>query len=483
MFFPIPAEPPPYGTLVEIVDDESREVDAGHPDIGTTSIAAETVDLKRPLGATSTRPSPPETASRENQPRIPARGNSATPGRGLGDEHLLGDWSGIRTKLSNAGVVPIVSYTTQLVGNARGGTRKITRQAGQFVFGARLDLDKIVGLPGTFQASLNKRYGDSFNAESGLNALITPQSLQGRGEIWRVSQFWYNLKEGAFDLKLGRMQMNEDFDRARCDFVGGYLCSGENVRVAPVSWVNTPISQWGARLSVTIAPGLKLKGGLFQYNPKNLDAERPLYFGWKGGTGVTIPMEISYEPKLFGRLDGSYTVGMVYTDGTVDDPVLNSDGKIRLVYGGKPARHSAQTGFYITSRQQLTAPREDGAGALSVFFNLSTFTRKTTRNESVWGLGMNYSGLIPGRPQDEIGIGVGSARINDRITMATRLANRLDGKDRPVPTREYGLEAYYAIHLRPGFVVQPGIQYIIDPGGISQRRNAVLFELATNIQL
>lgn len=415
---------------------------------------------------------PPSTTS-------PARPRSQQPRR----TRLLGDWGGALPVLKNIGIVPTVTYVGQTVGNLRGGERKVVRHAGQLVTGINLDLETIAGVPGDVQMSLNRRDGASFNADSGLRALVNPQTIQGRGEIWRVSQFWYHLKRGAFDLKLGRMQLNEDFDRARCDFVGGYLCQGENVRVSPTSWVNTPISQWGGRVIYKPAPNVELKAGVFQYNPRNLDATRELFFGWEGGTGVTVPAEISYSPKLGGTLPGTYTVGLVYTDGEVNDAVLNRAGQIRLIYGGSPLMRGPQWGAYVVSRQQVTTPRANGSHALSIFFNLSTFTRKTARNESAFGVGLNYTGPIPGRPKDEIGFGFGSARVNDRVTDATRLANAIDGRNRLVPTREYGFEAYYGITVVPGLVVQPGLQYIVDPGGLSERRNAILAEIKTSITL
>jgi porin len=51
----------------------------------------------------------------------------------------------------------------------------------------------------------------------------------------------------------------------------------------------------------------------------------------------------------------------------------------------------------------------------------------------------------------------------------------------PVPVRssEYVVEAYHTYRPITGLQVRPNIQYVIEPGGTSQNRNALVFGLKT----
>ncbi|WBO20725.1 carbohydrate porin [Sphingomonas abietis] len=401
--------------------------------------------------------------------------------------HLLGDWGGLRHRLEDIGLTPNLAYVSHTVSNVRGGTTDKTLTAGQFTAGVTADLPTLLGLPGTFQATIVRRFGTSFNAESGLNTLVTPQSIQGRGEVWRVSQLWYRAKVsggilGGVDVKLGRMYFNEDFNQARCDFISGYFCLGNNTRAASTVWPTSPVSQWAVRVQEEVARNLTLKVGVYQYNPKNLDMTRNFYVGFKGATGVVLPAELVYTPKVNG-LTGTYTLGMLFSNADQNDPVLNARGEIRSLHGGSALVRHAEWGGYFNVRQPLTKPRKDGAHGLTAFLNLSVLSTQSPNNENALSLGVNYSGPIAGRPRDELGLAFGTARLNHRITDAARYVDDNGLGDVAVRKREYVIEGYYAISIVHGFTLQPDIQFIFDPGGDRHRRNAIVPGFKTAIVL
>ncbi len=48
-----------------------------------------------------------------------------------------------------------------------------------------------------------------------------------------------------------------------------------------------------------------------------------------------------------------------------------------------------------------------------------------------------------------------------------------------VQSGEAAIEAYYTYRRWNGLEVRPNIQYVVDPGGTSQKRNALVFGLKT----
>jgi hypothetical protein len=74
-------------------------------------------------------------------PALPADYFATTP-------HLLGEWPGIRSKLSDLGINIAITGVDEAVLNLSGGQRRIAQEAGQVALQAQFDLQKELGSPG-----------------------------------------------------------------------------------------------------------------------------------------------------------------------------------------------------------------------------------------------------------------------------------------------------------------------------------------------
>jgi len=80
--------------------------------------------------------------------------------------------------------------------------------------------------------------------------------------------------------------------------------------------------------------------------------------------------------------------------------------------------------------------------------------------------GLTYKGLVPGRPDDTIGVSVAYARVSDAVRAFDADLGFLNpGVVQPVRTSEAVLELTYQAQIVPGWTVQPDFQYIRRPGG------------------
>jgi len=100
------------------------------------------------------------------------------------------------------------------------------------------------------------------------------------------------------------------------------------------------------------------------------------------------------------------------------------------------------------------------------FFQFGTNDKRV--NEVNWyvGGGVNYRGLIPGRGQDEIGLAVAHAFINEDIVDA---GGRKD--------YETAFELTYSAQINDVLRIQPDIQYIINPGAVIGIQDALVIGL------
>ena len=78
--------------------------------------------------------------------------------------------------------------------------------------------------------------------------------------------------------------------------------------------------------------------------------------------------------------------------------------------------------------------------------------------------GVTYKGVVPGRVNDTLALGVAHARFSDRVSKADRDAARF-GSPRPVRRSETVLELTYQAVVTPWWQVQPMTQYIFRPSG------------------
>ena len=104
---------------------------------------------------------------------------------------LTGEWGGLRTELRDEGIDLTAGYTSEFATNISGGTRKDATETGQFSFGATVDTDKLLGLKGgTLQTTITFRRGHDLDLRAGLGTLQQVQEVYGRGQTWRLTEFW-----------------------------------------------------------------------------------------------------------------------------------------------------------------------------------------------------------------------------------------------------------------------------------------------------
>ena len=109
--------------------------------------------------------------------------------------HLLGEWPGIRSKLSDLGIDVSLTGVDEAVLNLSGGERRIAQEAGQVALQAKFDLQKSLGLQGaSFLVTLVDRWGRDAATDAGIPALQLLNEVYGRGNIVRLEEFAWNQK-------------------------------------------------------------------------------------------------------------------------------------------------------------------------------------------------------------------------------------------------------------------------------------------------
>ena len=83
--------------------------------------------------------------------------------------------------------------------------------------------------------------------------------------------------------------------------------------------------------------------------------------------------------------------------------------------------------------------------------------------------GLHYLGAIPGRDHDALGLGVAYIGISDQVAAAVRDTNHRDQTSHRQADFEATIELVYRYQVAPWCSIQPHAQYVVQPGGTTER--------------
>jgi porin len=365
---------------------------------------------------------------------------------------MFGDWNGTRTELEIKGYRFNLGYTGEMATllDAKKHSSHGTEYADQFVLGSHFDLDKILGWQDTeAQIIITERNGHSLSQTSdALNGhLSSTQEVWGRGQTWRLTNFWIKKKflNQQLDLKVGRFGEGEDFNSFNCDFQNLALCGSQVGNWVGDQWFNWPVSQWAARLKYQFSPELFSQIGVYEYNHENLKRSQGFNLSTSGADGVIVPIEMVWQPKIgMQGKTGEYRLGYYYS--SADAVEIQN-----------PNETSHKQGMWIVAKQQLLQHAQDPQRGLTGFINLTVHDDKTNNIDTMQNIGLIYTGVLDMRPQDEIALGFARIHLNDDLNT---------GQD-----EEYNTELYYGVHATNWLTIRPNLQYIRHVGADKNGEN------------
>lgn len=398
---------------------------------------------------------------------------------------MTGDWGGKRTALLEQGIDIKLGYTGEtatLLGGGYSTSKHPTRYTDQFSIGADIDLQKWLGWEdAAFSIAVANRNGDTLDDDINdprATGLGSVQEIHGRGSVTRLSELWLSKgwRDDAINLKLGRMASSDDFASEDCRFQNVAFCGAQ-----PGNYVssihNGPIGSWGARLRYRMAPDWYLQAGAYAINPENLDNSKGFRLDPGGTKGGHFPVELLWRPTLDG-LPGEYRLGYYTTTAPVSDVYEDQYGQSAARSGNDYRKRDHRHGWWVIGKQQLTEVDGDRSRGLTLVGSATFNDRQTTPVASYQKISLVYNGVFDARPRDELGFGVARMQLSSRFLRNAENANAVSGLDYadpgfvPEQHTQYQAELHYRVQLTGWLSVMPNLQYVKDPGGLSEVKDA-----------
>lgn len=411
-------------------------------------------------------------------------------------EHLFGDWGGVRTDLGDLGIDLTVDFTSEFAGNVTGGVKQGATFASQVGLQADMDWQKLAGITGLSTHLVIVQRSGSSDSQLFGDTLIPVQEIYGSGGDV-LAHFVYGYAEqqfldGRLDFALGRMPVLNDFAASKlyCNFMNNSLCGNPKELPGGDKGLSSfPDATWGFRARVRPTKETYVQAGVYEVS-QGIYTYPYFRSGWTWDTsmdsGVEVPVELGYEPQIGpDRLPGHYKVGFGYDTSDLKDFYFDGGGAPALLSGAPYRVHRGNTAVWALADQMLV---RNGPGADEGIILLGAYVHE---NPNVSAYQDQYTaalldrGFWKARPEDTIGLlftyqavsgALGKEQALD-AEFGLPIANQATG----IQTHEAVIELNYDIHVYRGVNFQPEFQYVFRPNAQQNIRNAAVLGFKTHI--
>ena len=405
---------------------------------------------------------------------------------------LTGDWWGTRNWMDkDTGIEFSGTYTTDLAGNPVGGMEQGFTYTDNIAFGAKLDLEKLVGWQGaTFTIAATDRNGTSLSQNYIGNQFTVQQIFGGQTIILTGLHLTQRLLDDKMEIKVGRFSAGDDFASSPLYWL--YMNNGidGNPQALPVnaSFSAYPWASWAARVRFEPSPDWNAMLGLYQVSNKTFNRYlHGVNFSFEPTDGVMFLGQVGWTPEFFRR-----PVKRVETEREENEELSEAEENMHGLPGhywfgayystweyaqfGSTQSAANAYGFYWHADQKVyeEAPGSDQGLTLWTAFVLSP-QENIAKIPFQWNCGVAYQGMVPQRNEDIAMFGLAYGSFSDDYGNA---GNAYNGE--PV-SYEMALEWGYRIQFNRFLYAQPNIQHIVQPGGTGSIPDAFVLGLQIGV--
>jgi porin len=359
-----------------------------------------------------------------------------------------------------------------------------------------LNLKALPGLRGTsIRVHIQSNRGGSVNSEVGtLQGISNLEAVKG----WRLYEAWieHQVSSPRISFLAGVYDINSEFDviPSAGDFLNSSFGFGPEYALSGVEGPSTyPATGLATRVMVQPLPSLYGLLGVSDAVPRNSGGSR---FSLDAGEGALLSFEVGYARILSGvtpivnwghrpeqqewRISGPQRrrIGRGRPIEEVSTKVaIGGWAYSRQFQSWAPAESPGHSwGVYLLG-EQLLYQGEGGTGGLSGFARVGTAADAVNRLDLSLKGGLAYRGAIPGRPDDVAGLGFAHVRNGSPFLREQRSTGF------PTERGETVVELMYRAEVGRFFVVQPDLQWVMNPGMDPDVINAIVFALRGHLLL
>ncbi len=366
-------------------------------------------------------------------------------------EQLTGDWWGLRSRAADHGITTAPYLILDFSKNTRGGldTEGSALRA-LLSINVTLDMTKLAGWPsGKFFLDAHFQDGQYGSDEVGDYQGVGSWDADGLAQI---SELWfeYAFFDGKLRAKVGKVDANYEFAYSELGFEFVHGSAGYPATAMPLPTYPDPATSlnlfWSPTEWFTLGGGIYDGAGQEGYRTGRRGPDT--FFG--DPADLFLIAEAGLNWQLGSQaLPGRFTVGGWHHTGTF----ARYDGGI----------DKGTSGFSLVVDQMLWLAEASTEETLAEFTSpgIGVFLQYDWADPMVMpadhhiAAGATWRGPIPGRQTDLLGVMVSWVHFSDEPAAGF------------TDSSELATELMYQARITPAVIVQPYVQYIINPGGAS----------------
>jgi porin len=328
------------------------------------------------------------------------------------------------------------SYLGDVVNNLVGGIQKGTRYLGMANIRIGMDTEK-AGLHKGGEFYINAANTHGGTPSSDLFGDFQVISNIEAGNLTYIQELWYKQTVRKVSLILGLQDLNTEFISS--EYASLFINSsfGTHSNIAdnlPVPIF--PLTSLGFQVHYGISEAWTIKTAFFDGVPEDFETN-PYNLQWnlKKEDGFLWFTEICRNDVF--RMPGTYKLGWYYHNAHKVVTVIEN----QTIVSSNPANY----GIYMVVDQRIITT--ESGKKLSVFAKGSFSPRNINLNCYYFDFGMHFKGVFGKRKEDIIGIATAHAGMHGATGSETVI------------------ELYYQGKFGEHLLVQPDLQYIINPAG------------------
>jgi porin len=279
--------------------------------------------------------------------------------------------------------------------------------------------------------------------------------------VIRLMEFWYEQEFGeSKSLKFGLYDLNSEFDAI--ESAGLFLNSSHGIgpdysQTGDNGPSIFPSSSLTLRYSQSLGDRLSYQLAVLDAVPGDINAPQKNTVDLSSDEGALLALEVNYhdDQQRFGLGSWYYTE----ETGTLDG--LNQENN---------------KGFYGIVERTLFTTR-NGAGEIKGYARLGLAEKSVNQFANYIGAGLTFSRVNSIRPYDSFGLAVASGgNGSDYRNLTVSQGSKSD-------SRETNFELTYRAFISDRLVLQPDVQYIINPGTDPALDNALVVGVRAEVKL
>ncbi len=408
------------------------------------------------------------------------------------------DYGGWRTALESVGVELDLSYTGDWIANTRGGEARKRTYLGTVDATVSWDTDVLLERDfGTFFV-----YGLWIHGGQPSRAVGDIQATDNieAPDAVRIFEAWWQrtLFDGRASILAGLYDVNSEFyaiDSAEIFLNGSFGMGAELGNTGLGGQPSTfPVSGLGARFKAEPVRGFEFQIAAVEGAPGDPRRPNRMSFDLEDAEGAFVIAEVALDRYATSTDDDREDVARASQRRRVGRIWAERPRWARVALGtwlytarqphvsrtngmGEPIRSRGHPGLYLTVDYEAGWLSVENVRDVSFFLQLGWADGDVGPFEGYAAGGAKVEGLLPWRRDDESGVAVAAAFNGD----AFKDAARADG--RAPASAEIVIEGTYRAHLTNWFSLQGDLQYVVNPGGVRDRPDALVVGLRSVIAL